>query len=57
MMHSVNQDVSLYMNSNSIMNRYLKFSTQNRTFHKNSVSINAENQLNPLFILQNVISS
>lgn len=57
MMHSVNQDVSLYINSNSIMNRYLKFSTQNRTFHKNSVSINAENQLNPLFILQNVISS
>lgn len=55
-MHSVNQDISLYINSNSMINRYLKFSTKNRTFHKNSVFINVENQLNPVFILQNVIS-
>lgn len=55
-MHSMNQDISSYVNSNSVINRYLKSSTQNWTFHKNSVFINAENQLNPLFILQNVIS-
>lgn len=53
-MHIVNWDICLY--SNSITNRYSKFSTQDRTFHKNSVSSNVKNQLNPGFILQNVIS-